>query len=86
MRTKAQNATHEKMITLTRLWALRKLIILAIFVPEKYGETVTIDFLPKPREIKETSGPSGFTFQIGRNRHRNLRAMWRSSHPHRFLP
>src|SRR5262249_22799711 len=27
-----------------------------------------------------------FTLQSGRNRHRNLRVIWRSSHPHPFLP
>src|ERR1700687_899838 len=80
---KAQKATNEKVIS--RLCALRNVIILAIFVPEESSDSRIIDFPTKLPQVTETSGPSGFTFQSGRNRHRNL-PICRSSHPHPFLP
>src|SRR6266702_7075374 len=81
---KAPKATNEKVAS--RLCALRNAIILAIFVPEESSDSLIIDFPTKPPEVTETSGPSGFTFQSGRNRHRNLSTICRSSHPHHFLP
>jgi hypothetical protein len=43
-------------------------------------------FPKKLPEVTETSGPSGFTLQIGRSRHRTLPTMCRSGYPHHFLP
>src|ERR1044072_4748824 len=81
---KAPKATNQKVIS--RLCALRNVIILAIFVPEESSDSLMIDLPTKLPEVTETSGPSGFTFQGGRDRHRNLSTMCRSSHLHHFLP
>lgn len=71
---------------ISRLCALRNVIILAIFVSEESSDSLIIDFPTKLPEVTETSGPSGFTFQSGGNRHRNLPTMCRSGYPHHLLP